>query len=283
LNIVDRVKTITFSSPSGNAANHMRIQHWHNSLCFARPAFKWASLALFMLVLGCSPHHVNPLDPASPNYIPPDAGPAPASIVARVRSVHTASGTNFHVYSVSAETWSTGQEVIDSAWVSYCGGPLFSMEAGAGNIWAAYLSDATFEDPHLGSVVGQPFTFLIHTSADSSYRCGPVYLFRVIEDTIRIVSPNGGQTGPHPTLTWRAFSASYPFDYTVNVFKIVMPPLVVPLVWSAAHVSADSNRVTVSDSLTPGHYFWTVAVVDHYDDWSCSSEGSFEIPEGGTP
>ncbi|MBU0509078.1 hypothetical protein KKH27_09620 [bacterium] len=179
-------------------------------------------------------------------------------------------------YSLLCEAWSDEPGQIDTAWVGYRDWPPAGMRLSTQSVWSALLASSYFSDPQLGSVVGQPFTFFFQASNDSIYMAGPVYLFRVIEATPTLTSPrNGEQVGPRPVLRWNAFTASYPF--TLRVTVILTAGEYEAVVWSRDGLSASPSEVTVSDSLENGSYYWTLHVVDSFENTSRSKEGLFRV------
>jgi hypothetical protein len=239
-------------------------------------------LAVSSLLLTCTPQHTNPLDPDSSHYLPPPINTAPDHLRARVRSVHSAQlGTN--AFTLVAEAWSEGNEVIDTAWVSYLDGTPFGLERRSP--WSIRINESRLvADPHQGlsSVVGQPFTFVIRTSADSLYCRTPVYLFRVIEDTVQIVQPQPDSiTGPRPVLEWQTCLASYPFTYEVRVYQPWNPRFGDTPVWQATALLDTTRQVIVSDSLEDGDYYWEVAMVDQFENSSSCTWVIFKVRAEG--
>jgi len=231
---------------------------------------------------GCSPAHVNPLDPQSDAYNPvqPDLT---QDFVTRVRSVHIAHSSGPETYSVLAEAWSEGTATADSVWVTYLNGPALQLRITQG-VWSARLAASYLGDPYLGGIVGKPFGFVVRLNNDSVFRREPLYVFRVIEDTPEILSPIHGQVaGAHPDLQWTAFSGHFPFHYLVSVVEPMEPPYLETLVWTSDNIDSTRTGITVGDSLEDGAYYWTLTVADPFENWSRSVEGTFTVTAGDLP
>lgn len=240
----------------------------------------WLALSLFVLALlcsGCPPAHVNPLDPESDHYIPPVDPVHPPAYNARVRSMHISRTIpNTDTYSVLCEIWSEGQSRIDTAWVNYLDWQAAGMRENLSSVWAVSLTSSYFQDPHLGSVIGQPFTFHFRGANDTVYSAGPVYLFRVIETTPVLISPRDGQTtSAFPALEWETFITSYPITFRVEV--VLKEIGFEGIVWSRSGIAAAETRLIVTDSLADGNHYWTLFVEDPFGNISRSKEGYFEV------
>jgi hypothetical protein len=234
------------------------------------------SLCILFLA-GCSPAHVNPLDPQSglPYPLPPDL---PSAFTTRVRSVHIAHGSGAETYSVLAEAWSDGSVSVDSVQVTYQDRTPLDLRLTTTNIWTARMAASYFNDPFLGGVIGQPFGFIVRLHNDSVYRREPVYLFRVIETTPQIESPMHAQViGPRPDLIWQPYSADFPFHFLVTVVVPAEPPLYESIAWESGVLDSTRTSVTVGDSLADGPYYWTLTVTDPFENISRSVEGTFAV------
>ena len=231
------------------------------------------------MLKACAPPHTNPLDPDAENYIPTPAVITPDWMQARVRSVHTAHAGNLHAYGVSAEAWAENGQSFDSVWVSYRSGEMNPLSRTAGVTWATMLAGSYFGDARLGGVIGQPFRFVFRTLSDSLFAREPVYLFRVIENSPVIDTPDSNrETGPLPRLKWRPFTASFPFYYSVTVFDPEPdPPFYETIVCSTSYIPTGITEITSPESLANGNYQWNVAVVDLYDNRSYSIQGVFNV------
>ncbi len=235
------------------------------------------SLGLLLLAgsCGCSAPHENPLDPASDRYHPPLTA---ADLAGHVRSAHVS--RNFPTtdsYSLVAELSGADAALQDSAWVSFVGRTPVPLSRTSATLWATVFSASYFSDPHLQSEIGLPFVFLSLDNSGLTHQTGPVYLFRVIEDVPRALEPDSQDAvGPRPTLSWESFSPGFhPFYYRPAVY--VSAEDFVFTVWVSDDLPKSQLSVTVPDSLADGQYYWTVTVVDTFDNTSRSKEGIFTV------
>jgi hypothetical protein len=229
----------------------------------------WAILAVSLTVwLGCEAPHDNPLDPDSPKYRGPDL----TGLEARARSLHVARARFSHTYSIIPELSNNGSGVVDSVWVSYRSGARIALNHIAANRWSTVISATSYD---FGTYVGQPFLFTARDSVRARVlSVGPAYLFRVIEESPAVVSPDSDQvTGPHPELQWESFSASFPVTYqpTVTIDTSGM------VVWTSSPLPAGVLSIIVPDSLPDGDYDWTVMVSDTFQNQSRSIEAEFTV------
>ncbi len=237
-------------------------------------------ISCFGLLLACSAPHDNPLDPASENYrppvIPPEELPVP-TFQTRVRSVHTARlFPTTDSYSVLTELWPDSVIEIDSVKVRYKTRAPVRMSLTNDARWAASFSSSYFSDNRLESVVGQPFTFVVYTPEDS-HAVGPTFLFRVLQETPVVESPDSNQVaGPFPELVWQPFSAFYPFRYQAAVDRILEFSIVVR-VWVSDTLPSSNTSVQVPDSLEDDDYYWTLFVYDDFNNSTRSREGYFLV------
>ncbi len=244
---------------------------------------------LIGLLLSCAAPHDNPLDPESDNYVaPPDTTPeAPLpTFQTNLRSVHTSRiFPTTDAYSVLAELWPDSVITINSVKVQYDGRTPVNMSFTNEGKWAATFSASYFGDDFLESVVGVPFTFTVWTPNDT-VEVGPDFLFRVLQATPTIVTPDSNQvTGPRPDLVWDRFDALYPFGFQTSIERVLDFSIVVHI-WSSDTLPETQNALqlvdsVMTDSLEDGNYYWTVYVYDNYGNSTRSREGYFIVSAGG--
>ncbi|MCB9391432.1 MAG: hypothetical protein H6506_02135 [Calditrichaeota bacterium] len=232
------------------------------------------------ILTSCSAPHDNPLDPESANYvapIPPEEIEPVPTFQARVRSVHTARlFPTTDSYSVLTELWPDSAIQIDSVKVHYDSRAAVRMSLTNEGRWAATFTSSYFQDDYLESVVGQPFDFLVHSSKDS-HEVGPVYLFRVLQATPVVTSPDSNQVvGHQPQFNWEPFSALFPFRYQVALDRI-LDFSIVARIWASDTLSSNQRIVQYPDSLEDDDYYWTLYVYDEFTNSSRSREGYFVV------
>ena len=234
-------------------------------------------LLLGLLWLGCSAPHDNPLDPESSRHNPPTP---PAELTARVRSMHVS--RNFpttDTYLLVAELYGPDAGIQDSAWVTYNSFPAERLHWDtSASIWVTNFAPSYFNDPHLGSVIGQPFLFSAH-EGEMLRSFGPLYLFRVIESVPQLTDPaNGDTVGSQPTLIWPMFAGGFPFEYLVAVVGVAGDDSA----WVSPRLPSSVLSAQVPNSLSDGAYYWTITVFDDFENSSRSKEGVFVVAAGLT-
>ncbi|MBK6765704.1 MAG: hypothetical protein IPG71_05030 [bacterium] len=244
--------------------------------------------ATFALLLSCAAPHDNPLDPESDYYVaPPESLPASPTPIFHtdLRSVHISRiFPTTDSYTVLAELWPDSALQIDSAMAQYDGRPSVDLAFTNESKWAAAFTSSYFNDDHLESVIGVPFTFHVWTPKDS-FTVGPEYLFRVLQETPTLVSPASSEvTGPRPNLAWNRFDALYPFTFQASIER-VLEFQIVAHIWSSDSLLATQNSLplvdsVMADSLEDGNYYWTIFVYDNYGNSTRSREGYFTVSAG---
>ena len=193
----------------------------------------------------------------------------------RVRSEHVSHNfptqDNFTI--VPEFTVTSTNPTIDSARVCYRNNMWYTMNL-VGGIWGSRISYSTLSSSI--AVIGQPFTYLIWDENGDSTSVGPAYLFRVIEAVPVLLSPmNYDTVSSFPVLTWQSFSSNFPVTCQATVSNGD------EAVWSSPVLPSTQLTVTVTDSLPNRDYYWTLTVLDSFQNFSRSKEGNFRVI-GGT-
>ncbi len=180
-------------------------------------------------------------------------------------------------YSLVAELSGPDAALQDSAWVSFVDRTPVPLSRTSATLWATVFSASYFSDPHLQSEIGLPFVFHSLDNSGVTHQTGPVYLFRVIEDVPARLNPiRRTPSAPARLLAWESFSPGFhPFYYRPAVY--VSAEDFVFTVWVSDDLPESQLSITVPDSLADGQYYWTVTVVDTFDNTSRSKEGIFTV------
>lgn len=137
--------------------------------------------------------------------------------------------------------------------------------------------DVSAIDPsNPATLIGHPIFFTAEDQIGNKSVSTPIYLTRVIYESPAITSPAGLQNvPPNPKLNWKTTAPMFPFTYCIEIYRTDLPSPV--LRWSNNSIASFDTTITVSDSLETGKYYWTVAIVDEFSNWSRSREASFRI------
>jgi len=129
---------------------------------------------------------------------------------------------------------------------------------------------------HVQEVLGRNIIIVATDRAGFSGERPHNYLARVIETVPSAISPTGLQTVENTNilLTWKLENLPYPFTYRIDVVRVdqgVNSP-----VKSISNINKSQASYTLEDSLAGGTYFWTVSVVDEFENLSRSKEAAFQ-------
>jgi hypothetical protein len=241
----------------------------------------WLKIVLLfgfgLLFIGCSAPHDNPLDPASSRYVEPVPTPDPAQLSGHIHSVHISYiFPSTDSYAVVAELDGADASLQDSVWVAYNGYPPVALSRIQAGLWSTRFAAVYFGDPQLGGIVGHPFVFTARDAEGVISTTDSVYMWRVIEGVPAVASPTALDTVSYnPTLNWQAFTASFPFGYQAKVINTTEE--VETVVWTSALLQATVRAAQCPDSLPDGNYYWTITVVDSFQNTSRSKQGTFVV------
>ncbi len=137
-------------------------------------------------------------------------------------------------------------------------------------IWAESLPGGKLE-----ILCSKPFYFYswdLMNGADSS---GPFYISRIIYPYSKSIFPGGWQDTVPDTfnLIWSKFREGYGTNYYIGIVQID-PTRVV---YTYATNSIEDTTHHVSTPISPGNYYWTVAVKDEYGNVSRYKETAFVV------
>ena len=241
---------------------------------WCKVAAMWLTIGLLLLWSGCSAPHDNPLDPASKHYVAPPAE-AP-SLSARASSLHISRNFGTDSYSVICELYGSDAALQDSAWVTFDTSDAVSLSRTDPNTLATVFASSYFQDPHLNDVLGRPFLFTSKDNHGTVHHVGPVYMWRVIETVPELTSPTSSDTvDSHPKFSWHPFTATYPFGYLAEVINVTEG--FETLAWTSPLEPESVLFVDYPDSLPDGDYYWTLSVVDSFQNSARSKEGDFTV------
>ena len=139
------------------------------------------------------------------------------------------------------------------------------------------LTTEDFPNNNVFELIGKAVFIEIIDKSNERIKEGPYHLIRVIETSPDSLTPTGLQSvSARPFFHWKAYSASFSFNYEISVFFISSGiPL---LIYSAANIPPTQTQYEYPDSLQSGTYFWTVGVRDELGNFSRSKEAAFLVP-----
>jgi len=161
--------------------------------------------------------------------------------------------------------------VIEDLWVPMTYSP-------ASRLFEATVFDSDLPTNNLQWLVGKEIRIVARDVPGALAEEPGLTLTRIIEESARPVSPAAGDsTTPSPLLQWSP--AAVTFFHTLTLEIVRQDAGTQTVIWSQSLVDASLQEFQYSGSLTPGSYFWTVAVVDEFGNMCRSKPSSFLVNE----
>lgn len=159
--------------------------------------------------------------------------------------------------------------VIGDIWVPMTYSPI-------SRLFEATVFDFDLPTNNLQWLVGRELRIVARDQSGALAEEAGLFLTRIIEESALPVSPAlGDTTGPSPLLRWNP--APVTFFHTLTLEIVRQDAGTQTPIWSQALVDAGLQEFQYSGALTPGSYFWTVAVVDEFGNMCRSKPSSFLV------
>lgn len=143
-------------------------------------------------------------------------------------------------------------------------------------IFMARITESQLPGGNLQNVLGRQLVVKAVDQAGFENSSQPKLLIRIIEQEPRFKSPAGDSLDvSRPLLKWIPMNLSFNFTYKIEVFRV--DEGFSNMVESFTNIDPAIFSIQVTETLPSGTYFWTVAVVDEFGNWSRSKEASFVI------
>jgi hypothetical protein len=138
------------------------------------------------------------------------------------------------------------------------------------------ITESRLPGGNLQNVLGRKLVIKAMDRAGFENSSQPKFLVRIIEQEPEFESPVGDSLDvSRPFLTWKPMNLSFKFTYSIEVFRV--DEGFSSFVESFTNLDPAIFSIQVTQALPMGTYFWTVAVVDEFGNWSRSKEASFVI------
>jgi len=129
----------------------------------------------------------------------------------------------------------------------------------------------------LFALVGAQQYVILTDESGTEVTSGPHYLIRIITSTPQTESPTGLQVvDAQPVFTWQPYIAQFSYKYEILIFFLNAGIPI--LIHRSAELEPQQLQYTYPDSLSPGTYFWTVAIRDRLGNFCRSKEATFIVP-----
>jgi hypothetical protein len=134
---------------------------------------------------------------------------------------------------------------------------------------------------YLEWLVGRPLTIYAKDQHNAVAHSNTFYVSRIIQDEPTPVYPTSGDTVTFPfQMNWNAPNVSFDYSYTINVVRVQSGTQT--QVKEISSISPDVLVLTFGKNapiqFSSGIYFWTVSVIDEYNNTSRSKEAYFIVP-----
>lgn len=138
------------------------------------------------------------------------------------------------------------------------------------------LQDISFPNENISNIIGKEvFINLIENSGSTQIE-GPFFIHRIIETSPIPLYPTGlASVNNQPILKWLEFSASFNFQYEIQIFRIVAG--IPNLIYYHKDIPSTQTEYHYQGNLTAGQYFWVIWVKDELGNLSRSKEASFQV------
>ena len=159
--------------------------------------------------------------------------------------------------------------VIDNLWFPMTYSP-------ASRLYEATVFDFDLPTNNLQWLVGKELRIVARDLPGAIQAAGNIFISRIIEESAIALSPlPGDTTGPSPLLQWDP--APVTFFHTLTLGIVRQDAGTQTPIWSQPLVDASLQSYLYPGSLTPGSYFWTVAVVDEFGNLCRSKPSAFIV------
>lgn len=159
--------------------------------------------------------------------------------------------------------------VIETLWFPMTYSP-------ATRLYEATVFDFNLPTNNLQWLVGKELRIVVRDLPGATAQAGNIVITRIIEESALPFSPAPGDTASFsPLLEWTP--APVTFIHTLTLGIVRQDAGTQTPIWSQGGVDAGLQAYQYPDSLVPGSYFWTIAVVDEFGNLCRSKPSSFIV------
>ena len=148
------------------------------------------------------------------------------------------------------------------------------IEAGK---FSSTLFDSDLPVASVHQLIGRQIYLVVEDDFGTKTSSDAKFLTRIIEVTPILVAPVELESIDSSIIDfqWERVSVPYPATLKIEIFQINQG-----IAFKAneiINIPVRDTKYTYSQALSPGDYFWTINVVDEFDNSSSSREGTFQI------
>lgn len=225
---------------------------------------------------GCDMPRDNPLDPKSYNYglQAPEETDLP---ILRLTSFHSSQWfPSEDIYTLEGYVSGTNAATADSVHL-VMEDTLFYPMSLPGNEWRLSLESSSFISGNLFDLIGVSFHALLFYSGADTVCTEDAFLYRIIEEVPLTDEPSGnGIVSSTPVFIWFPAELRYSFSYKLTINHISTSGFITEAA-RIEGISGDSTSYSYLDSLSQGSYYWTISLVDVFNNISRSKEAAFTV------
>lgn len=225
---------------------------------------------------GCKLSRDNPLDPDAFNYgsMADDSSERPTLTISSFHSSQWFPTEDIYTLEALVEGYLSG--IADSAVLIIDGINSFSMEK-QDDKWRASIESSKLSVSSISDLIGIPIYATLRSNGDSLTSTDEAFLFRVIGTVPQAISPSGGiSVNPRPEFSWIPLEEPFSFTYSLSIFHVSTSGFVSEVL-TDDELPMDSSTHTLTDSLPPYTYYWTISIVDNLGNVSRSKEAAFTV------
>jgi len=233
-------------------------------------------LMIISLVASCDLPRDNPLDPKAYNYgiNQPSEPELPLLELSSFHSSQWFPAEDIYAMEVTVSGASAG--FADSVNLVYQDTIFYPLNK-TGNLWRQCLESSSFPAESIFDLIGVSFYadlfFGLNDTVSTDYAC----LYRIIEEVPVTDRPAGNEIAPaSPVFSWLPMNMPFSYTYAISLYHVSYTGFVTQIDY-IQNISSDSTTFTYQDTLPAGSYYWTIALVDIFNNLSRSKEAAFTV------
>jgi len=147
----------------------------------------------------------------------------------------------------------------------------------SGSLWRLPLETSLLPVENIFDLIGVYFRSTVYFNDGDSTITNEACLYRIIEPVPLTDHPSGNEAvSSSPVFTWLSSEIYFTYNYALTINHISTSGFVT-LVANIQNLPADSLSYDYPGSLSAGNYYWTISIVDVFNNISRSKEAAFTV------
>ena len=233
-------------------------------------------IVFFVTLYGCDLPRDNPLDPKSYNYglQKPEETDLPQLYLTSFHSSQWYPSED--IFSLEGYLSGINTGFADSVHIVWEDTLFYPMSL-SGNEWRLSLESSNLITGNLFDLIGVSFHGLLFYNGEDTICTDNAFLYRIIEEIPLTDEPSGNDiVSPTPVFSWFPAELKHFFSHNLTINHISTSGFVTEVACISG-ISSDSSSYNYQDSLSQGNYYWTISLVDVYENISRSKEAAFTV------